>query len=90
MSGPGSLGKPFDISKHAVWEAYRKVKANKGGAGVDGQSMAEFERDLKPNLYKVWNRLSSGTYFPPPVKAVPIPKPGGKGVRTLGVPTEAA
>ena len=89
MSGPGSLGKSFDISKRAVWEAYRKVKANRGGAGVDGQSMAEFERELKPNLYKVWNRLSSGTFFPPPVKAVPIPKPGNKGVRMLGVPTVA-
>jgi RNA-directed DNA polymerase len=58
MSGPGSLGKSFDISKRVVWEAYRKVKANKGGAGVDAQSMAEFERELKPNLYKVWSASS--------------------------------
>ena len=57
--------KPFDIDKRLVWEAYRKVAANKGAAGVDGQSIAEFEEDLKGNLYKLWNRLSSGTYFPP-------------------------
>ena len=56
--------KPFDISKWAVWEAYRRVKANKGAAGVDEQSIAEFEKDLKGNLYKLWNRLSSGSYFP--------------------------
>ena len=62
--------KSFEISKRAVWEAYRRVKANKGGAGVDGESMAEFEVDLKDNLYKLWNRLSSGSYFPPPVRAV--------------------
>ncbi len=62
--------KSFEISKWAVWEAYRRVKANKGGAGVDGQSIAEFEVDLKDNLYKLWNRLSSGRYFPPPVRAV--------------------
>jgi RNA-directed DNA polymerase len=66
--------KSFEISKRAVWEAYRRVKANKGGAGVDEQSIAEFEVDLKDNLYKLWNRLSSGTYFPPPVRAVEIPK----------------
>jgi RNA-directed DNA polymerase len=81
--------KPFDISKRAVWEAYRRVKANKGAAGVDEQSLAEFERDLKGNLYKLWNRLSSGSYFPPPVRAVEIPKRDGDGVRTLGVPTLA-
>ena len=62
--------KPFDVSKRAVWEAYRRVKANKGAAGVDEQSLAEFERDLKGNLYKLWNRLSSGSYLPPPVRAV--------------------
>ena len=66
--------KSFEISKMAVWEAYRRVKTNKGGAGVDGESMAEFEVDLKANLYKLWNRLSSGSYFPPPVRAVEIPK----------------
>jgi retron-type reverse transcriptase len=82
------VGKPFAISKRAVWEAYERVKANKGAAGVDGCTVEEFEKDLKNNLYKIWNRLSSGTYFPPPVKAVEIPKSGG-GVRTLGVPTVA-
>ena len=78
--------KPFDIDKRLVWEAYRKVAANKGAAGVDGQSIAEFEEDLKGNLYKLWNRLSSGTYFPPPVRGVEIPKKAG-GTRMLGVPT---
>src|ERR1035441_2049514 len=62
--------KPFEISKQVVWEAYEKVKANKGAAGVDGESIEEFEEDLKGNLYKLWNRMSSGTYFPPPVRAV--------------------
>ena len=80
--------KSFEISKWAVWEAYRRVKANRGGAGVDEQSIAEFEVDLKDNLYKLWNRLSSGTYFPPPVRAVRIPKRDGSS-RTLGVPTVA-
>jgi RNA-directed DNA polymerase len=80
--------KSFEISKWAVWEAYRRVKANKGGAGVDEQSMAEFEQDLHGNLYKLWNRLSSGSYFPPPVRAVQIPKRDGSS-RTLGVPTVA-
>jgi RNA-directed DNA polymerase len=79
-------GKPFGIAKRAVWEAYEKVKANKGAPGVDAVSLAEFEKDLKNNLYKIWNRMSSGTYFPPPVRAVEIPKTGG-GVRILGVPT---
>jgi RNA-directed DNA polymerase len=74
--------KPFDIDKRLVWEAYRKVAANKGAAGVDGQSIAEFEEDLKGNLYKLWNRLSSGTYFPPPVRGVEIPKKAG-GTRGL-------
>lgn len=78
--------KPFNISRHLVWEAYQEVKANKGAAGVDGVSLNEFEQDLKNNLYKIWNRMSSGSYFPPPVKAVPIPKKSG-GVRVLGVPT---
>ena len=88
MSTPRSDGaKSFDISKWVVWEAYRKVKANRGAAGVDEESIAEFEGDLKGNLYKLWNRMSSGTYFPPPVLAVQIPKAGGNGVRTLGVPT---
>ena len=87
MSEPKS--KPFDISKRVVFEAYRRVKANKGAAGVDDESIAAFEVDLKGNLYKLWNRMSSGSYFPPPVKMVEIPKPGGKGVRVLGVPTVA-
>ena len=82
-------GKPFDISKREVWEAWEKVKANKGAPGVDGQSIAEFEKDLKNNLYKIWNRMSSGSYFPPPVRAVEIPKPHGGGTRMLGVPTVA-
>jgi RNA-directed DNA polymerase len=81
--------KPFAISKRAVWAAWLRVKANKGAAGVDEQSLSEFERDLKGNLYKLWNRLSSGSYFPPPVRAVEIPKRDGDGVRTLGVPTVA-
>ncbi|MGH8991548.1 MAG: group II intron reverse transcriptase/maturase [Acidimicrobiia bacterium] len=80
--------KPFDISKWVVWEAFLRVKANQGAAGVDGESIAEFEEDLKGNLYKLWNRMSSGSYFPPPVRAVEIPKKAG-GVRTLGVPTVA-
>jgi RNA-directed DNA polymerase len=85
---PKSRDKPFEISKWKVWEAYRKVKANKGAPGVDGQSLAVFETDLRGNLYKIWNRMSSGSYFPPAVRAVEIPKAGG-GVRTLGVPTVA-
>ena len=86
MSGPKT--KSFDISKQLVWEAYRRVAANKGAAGVDGVTVEEFEEDLKNNLYRIWNRMSSGTYFPPPVKSVDIPKPGG-GTRRLGVPTVA-
>ena len=82
--------KPFEISKRAVWEAWEKVKANKGAPGVDGVSIAEFEKDLKGNLYKIWNRMSSGSYFPRPVRAVQIPKPHGEGARILGVPTEPA
>jgi len=84
-----SSGKSFDISKREVWEAYERVKANKGAPGVDGCSIEEFETDLKNNLYKIWNRMSSGSYFPPPVRAVEIPKPHGGGVRVLGVPTVA-
>jgi hypothetical protein len=85
----GLNSKPFEISKQLVWEAYRRVAANKGAAGVDGQSVEDFEADLKNNLYKIWNRMSSGSYFPPAVKAVEIPKPHGGGVRVLGVPTVA-
>ena len=80
--------KPFKIPKRLVWEAYERVKANKGAAGVDRQSIEAFESDLGNNLYKIWNRMSSGTYFPPPVMAVEIPKSGG-GTRILGVPTVA-
>jgi RNA-directed DNA polymerase len=83
-------GKSFDISKWEVWEAYQQVKANKGAAGVDGVTIEEFEKDLKNNLYRIWNRMASGSYFPPAVKAVEIPKPHGDGVRILGVPTGIA
>jgi RNA-directed DNA polymerase len=69
-----SEAKPYDIPKQLVWEAYQRVKANRGAAGVDGVSLATFERNLKGNLYKVWNRLSSGSYHPPPVRLVEIPK----------------
>jgi RNA-directed DNA polymerase len=86
---PVLSGKSFDTPKMLIWEAYQKVKANKGAAGVDEQSLEGFARDEKKNLYKIWNRMSSGSYFPPPVKAVEIPKAGGKGVRVLGVPTVA-
>jgi RNA-directed DNA polymerase len=85
-----AAGKPFHISKRTVWEAWEKVKANKGAPGVDGQTTAQFETDLKNNLYKIWNRMSSGSYFPPPVRAVEIEKAHGAGTRILGVPTEAA
>lgn len=80
--------KPFEISKMAVWRAYERVKANRGSAGVDGQSLDDFDKDLKGNLYKIWNRMSSGTYFPPPVRTVSIPKSDG-GKRKLGIPTIA-
>src|SRR5215217_9371729 len=87
MSKPKTV-KSFEISKRVVWKAYQRVKANQGAAGVDGESITEFEVNLKGNLYKLWNRMSSGSYFPPPVRAVEIPKKAG-GVRTLGVPTVA-
>jgi Family of unknown function (DUF5372) len=73
-----SEGRPFDISKQLVWAAYQKVKANKGAAGIDGQSLADFAQDERNNLFKIWNRMSSGPYFPPPVKAVEIPKAGAR------------
>jgi group II intron reverse transcriptase/maturase len=82
-----SPGKPFDITKQEVWQAYQKVAANKGAAGVDRVSLEVFESDLRNNLYKIWNRMSSGSYFPPPVRAVEIPKAHGAGTRMLGVPT---
>jgi retron-type reverse transcriptase len=88
MSEPRPKDKSFSISKWVVWEAYQRVKANDGAAGIDGTSIEEFERDLKGNLYKLWNRMSSGSYFPAPVRAVEIPKKhGSTGVRVLGVPT---
>lgn len=80
------MTKPFDIPKSLIYEAYKRVKANKGSAGVDRQSLEELEVNLKDNLYKLWNRMSSGSYYPPPVKGVSIPKKTG-GVRLLGVPT---
>ena len=78
--------KSYEISKHTVLEAFQRVKANKGKAGIDNESLEAFESDLKNNLYKIWNRMSSGSYFPPAVKAVEIPKKQG-GKRVLGVPT---
>jgi RNA-directed DNA polymerase len=88
VSEPKPDGKPFVISKRLVWEAWRRVKANRGAAGVDEESIQAFEANLRGNLYTVWNRMSSGSYMPPPVRAVPIPKKGG-GSRMLGVPTVA-
>ena len=85
---PVDKAKPFPIPKREVWEAFKRVKANQGAAGVDGQSIADFEANLSNNLYKLWNRLSSGSYFPPPVKRVEIPKASG-GTRPLGIPTVA-
>ena len=86
MSLPES--KPFLISKHSVLEAWKRVKANQGAAGIDNESIQDFERKLKDNLYRIWNRMSSGSYLPPPVKTVAIPKAGG-GERKLGIPTVA-
>jgi len=83
-----SEAKPFDIPKRLVWDAYQRVKANRGAAGVDGVSLAAFETDLKSSLYKVWNRMASGSYHPPPVRLVEIPKATG-GTRPLGIPTVA-
>jgi RNA-directed DNA polymerase len=85
---PRKKAKPFCISKKEVWEAYQRVKANKGAAGTDGQTIEDFERKLKKNLYKIWNRMASGSYFPPPVRTVKIPKKSG-GERSLGIPTVA-
>jgi RNA-directed DNA polymerase len=77
--------KSYVISKWLVSRAYRLVKANAGAAGVDKETIEMFEKDLEDNLYKIWNRMSSGSYFPPPVRAFPIPKKNG-GQRILGVP----
>lgn len=78
--------KPYSIAKRTVWEAYQQVKANRGSAGIDDETIAMFEQNLPKNLYKLWNRMSSGSYFPPPVKQVQIPK-GSGGFRRLGIPT---
>jgi len=85
MTSTDTTSKPFMIDKRLVYEAYKAVKSNGGAAGVDGQTIEQFEADLRGNLYKIWNRMSSGSYFPPPVRAVPIPKKTG-GQRILGVP----
>jgi RNA-directed DNA polymerase len=89
VSQPKSEAKPFAIPKQAVAEAFRRVRANQGGPGVDGCTIGDFEADLRNRLYVTWNRMSSGSYFPPPVKLVEVPKPHGGGVRRLGVPTVA-
>ena len=81
-------GKPFLIDKRRVYEAYLEVRSKEGAGGVDGVTIEQFEKDLKGNLYKIWNRMSSGAYFPPPVRAVTIPKKNG-GQKILGVPTVA-
>ena len=83
-----ATGKPFNIDKKRVYEAYKAVKSKGGAAGADGQTIEQFEADLKNNLYKIWNRMSSGSYFPPPVRTVKIPKKDG-GERKLGIPTVA-
>jgi RNA-directed DNA polymerase len=87
MTTPVTTEKPFYIDKRCVYEAYKAVRSNRGAAGVDGQTLEQFDEDLGGNLYKIWNRMSSGSYFPPPVRAVSIPKKNGNGERILGVPT---
>jgi len=89
MTTTDTTNKPFVIEKWRVYEAYKAVKSNGGAAGVDGQTIEQFDADLKGNLYKIWNRMSSGSYFPPPVRAVPIPKKSG-GQRILGVPIQCS
>lgn len=79
--------RPFNISKREVWLAYKRVRENRGAAGVDDQTIAEFEKDLSNNLYRLWNRMSSGSYMPPLVRRVDIPKGNGRGTRPLGIPT---
>ena len=81
-----SATKPFIIPKRLVLEAYKRVKANRGAAGIDGESLEVFDANWAKNLYRIWNRMSSGSYFPPAVKAVPIAKKSG-GERVLGIPT---
>ncbi len=87
MGISGGQGKPFEIDKRLIWEAWKQVKKNQGAPGIDGQTIEQFEQDLKGNLFKLWNRMSSGTYFPSPVRVVEIPKPGTAGKRALGIPT---
>ena len=87
---PGPKVKSFEIDKRLIYGAWEKVRANNGAPGVDAVSIGRFEQQLKGNLYKLWNRMSSGCYFPGPVRGVEIPKDHGEGVRLLGVPTEAA
>lgn len=87
VSVSSAQGKSFDIDKRLIWEAWKQVKQRQGAPGIDGQTIEQFEADLKGNLYKLWNRMSSGTYFPSPVRTVEIPKPGSDQTRTLGVPT---
>jgi RNA-directed DNA polymerase len=89
MHEPRLQGKSHDIPKRLVWEAWLKVKSKGGAAGPDGVTVTRFEADLRAGLYKLWNRMSSGSYFPGPVRMVEIPKPGG-GTRVLGVPTDPA
>src|SRR5919106_4900599 len=89
MSEPRLAGKSHDIPKRLVWDAWLKVKGNGGAAGADGVTIEQFEEDLSGNLYALWNRMSSGSYFPGPVRAVEIPKDHGEGVRVLGVPNVA-
>jgi len=89
VNQPRSTEKPFAIPKRAVVEAFKKVRENQGGPGVDGCTIEEFESELRDRLYVTWNRMSSGSYVPPPVKAVEVPKPHGGGTRMLGVPTVA-
>ena len=83
------MGKSFEIPKRLVFEAWEKVRANKGAPGVDAVSVTEFGNDERNNLYKLWNRMASGSYFPGPVRAVEIPKDHGAGIRVLGVPNVA-
>ena len=78
--------KSFEISKQLVWDAYRKVKSNNDAAGIDSITIADFEKNLKDNLYRIWNRMSSGCYFPSAVRMIEIPKADGRS-RTLGIPT---
>jgi len=82
------MTKSYDIPKRLIWEAFQRVKSNGGAAGVDNESIEEFENSLRGNLYKIWNRMASGSYFPPAVKGVRIPKKSG-GSRLLGIPTVA-